>query len=122
MAEPLTTESSEEVADAFDKIYKRVSLVYPKLLKIDPGGEFMGAVSTLMARHKTTIRRGRVETHRDQGTVERWNRTLAERFFGCQYSQEHLIAARVSPARSAESVARLPAAVAWLRSTMRLPG
>lgn len=41
----------------------------------------MGAVSTLMAKHKTAIRRGDVEIHRDQAVVERWNRTSAERFF-----------------------------------------
>lgn len=63
----------------------------------------MGAVSTLMAKHKTAIRRGDVEIHRDQAVVERWNRTSAEHFFfGHQYSQELLLAARGSSVRSAE--------------------
>ena len=72
-AEPLTSKDSKEVARAFEKIYSR-HLKYPKLLQVDPGREFIGAVSQLMAKHKTNIRRGRTEIHRDQGIVERFNR------------------------------------------------
>ena len=43
-AEPLTSKNSKEVAKAFEKIYKR-HLKYPKLLQVDPGREFMGAVT-----------------------------------------------------------------------------
>ena len=86
-AEPLTSKDSKEVAKAFEKIYSR-HLKYPKLLQVDPGREFMGAVSQLMAKHSVKIRRGRTEIHRDQGVVERFNRTLAERLFGYQYAKE----------------------------------
>ena len=48
----------------------------------------MGAVSQLMEKHSVKIRRGRTEIHRDQGVVERFNRTLAERLFGYQYAKE----------------------------------
>ena len=41
-----------------------------------------------MENHTTYIRRGRTEIHRDQATVERFNRTLAERLFGHQYALE----------------------------------
>ena len=41
-----------------------------------------------MENHKTTIRRGRVGTYRDQAIVERFNCTLAERLFGYQYAAE----------------------------------
>ena len=61
---------------------------WPQLLQVDPGREFMGAVTTVMENHKTTIRRGRVDIHRDQAIVERFNRTLAERLFGYQYAVE----------------------------------
>jgi len=54
------------------------------------------------------VRRGRVDFHRDQAIVERFNRTLAERLFGHQYAQEMLLSARGSSERSAEWVARLP--------------
>ena len=64
---------------------------WPKLLQVDPGKEFMGAVLPLLARHNTEVRRGRVDIHRDQAIVERFNRTLAERLFGYQYAQEMLL-------------------------------
>ena len=85
-AEPLTSKS-KEVAKAFEKIYSR-HLKYPRLLQVDPGREFMGAVSQLMEKHSVKIRRGRTEIHRDQGVVERFNRTLAERLFGYQYAKK----------------------------------
>ena len=61
---------------------------YPKLLQVDPGKEFMGAVTQLIDKHSVRIRRGRTEIHRDQGVVERFDRTLAERLFGYQYAKE----------------------------------
>ena len=86
-AEPLTSKDSSEVAKAFGNIYKR-KLNYPKLLQVDPGREFMGSVTQLMAEHNVSIRRGRKEIHKDQALVERFNRTLAERLFGYQYAKE----------------------------------
>ena len=61
---------------------------YPKLLQVDPGREFMGTVSQLMAKYRVKIRKGRTEIHRGQGVVVRFNRTLAERHFGYQYARE----------------------------------
>ena len=87
-AEPLASKEATEVPAALEKIYKRGTLKWPKLLQVDPGREFMGAVNQLLAKHKTEVRRGRVDIHRDQGIVERFNRTLAERLFGHQYAQE----------------------------------
>ena len=87
-AERLTSKSSDEVAKAFQKIYKRGPLKWPQMLQVDPGREFMGAVTKEMENHKTFICRGRAEIHRDQAIVERFNRTLAERLFGHQYVAE----------------------------------
>ena len=119
-AEPLTNKSAAEVADALERIYKRSPLGWPKLLQVDPGREFMGAVSQLLAKHNVSIRRGRVDIHRDQGIVERFNRTLAERLFGHKYAQVmHLPEGE----RSTEWVGRLPAVVAALnREVTRLTG
>ena len=64
---------------------------WPQLLQVDPGHEFMGAVTKVMQNNKTAIRRGRTEIHRDQAIVERFNRTLAECLFGYQYAVEMVI-------------------------------
>lgn len=110
-AEPLSSKTAAEVADALSRIYRRGPLKWPKLLQVDPGREFMGAVSQLLAKHRVSIRRGRVDIHRDQGIVERFNRTLAERLFGHQYAQEMRLPAGE---RSTEWVTRLPSVVAAL--------
>ena len=72
-AEPFTSKNSDEVAWAFEKIYKRGPLKWPNLLQVDPGREFMGAVSRVMESHETIIWRGHVEVHRDQAIAERFN-------------------------------------------------
>ena len=110
-AEPLTSKTAAEVADALSRIYRRGPLKWPKLLQVDPGREFMGAVSQLLAKHSVQVRRGRVDIHRDQGVVKRWNRTLAVRLFEHQYAQEMRLP---SGQRSTEWVKRLPAVVAAL--------
>ena len=80
----------------------------------------MGSVSQLLAKHSVQVRRGWVDIHRDQGIVERWNRTLAELLFGHQYAQEMRLP---SGQRSTEWVARLPGVVAALNGEVtRLTG
>ena len=112
-AEPLTSKNSDEVAQAFQKIYKRSHLTWPKMLQVDPGREFMGAVTKEMENHKTYISHGRTEIHRDQAIVERFNRTLAERLFGHQYAVEMRLPAGQ---RSTAWVKRLPEVVAALNN------
>jgi len=90
-AEPLTSKDSAEVAKAFQTIYRRSPLTWPQMLQVDPGREFMGSVTIEMETHKTYIRRGRTEIHRDQAIIEHFNRTLAERLFGHQYAVEMLL-------------------------------
>jgi hypothetical protein len=114
-AEPIKSKDSNEVAKAFEKIYNR-HLNYPKLLQVDPGREFMGAVSQLMVKHNVQIRRGRVDIHRDQGVVERFNRTLAERLFGYQYAKE-----MDTQTRNREWVKRLPAVIKALNKETKNP-
>ena len=117
-AEPLTSKDSNEVAKAFKAIYKRGPLTWPQMLQVDPGREFMGGVTKEMEKHKTYIRRGRAEIHRDQAIVERFNRTLAERLFGHQYAVEMLHAGR-----STVWVKRLPDVVSALNNEVtRLTG
>ena len=112
-AEPLTSKDSGEVAKAFQAIYRRSPLTWPQMLQVDPGREFMGGVTKEMEKHKTYIRRGRTEIHRDQAIVERFNRTLAERLFGHQYAVEMLLP---EGKRSTEWVKRLPDVVGALNN------
>jgi len=90
-AEPLTWRDSAEVAKAFQSIYRRSPLTWLQKLQVDPGREFMGSVAKKMEGHKTDIRHGRTEIHRDQAIVERFNRALAERLFGHHYAVEMLL-------------------------------
>ena len=123
-AEALTSKESAEVAKAFEKIYnkhKQAGLRWPQLLQVDPGREFMRALTKAMENHKTAIHRGRADIHRDQARVERFNRTLAERLFGYQYAVEmrHL----ASKIRSTAWVIRLPEVVSALNNEVtRLTG
>ena len=41
-----------------------------------------------MSKKGVTVQRGEVGNHRAQGSVERLNKTLAERLFSHQYAQE----------------------------------
>ena len=104
-AEALTSKESSEIAKCFGKIYSRKPrrLSWPGVLIVDPGREFMGSVTKLMAQHKVSIQRGQAGNHRSQAFVERANKTLSERLFSHQYAQEML-----GDGRSREWVKRLP--------------
>ena len=65
-AEPMATKEAKEVADALERIYSRSLLKWPKLPQVDPGREFMGAVNTLLKKHNTKIRQGRVNIHSEE--------------------------------------------------------
>ena len=83
------------------------------LQAVDPRRKFMGVVSQLLAKHRVKVRCGRVDIHRDQGVLEHWNWTLAERLFGHQYAQEMCLPLGQ---RSTEWVAWLPSIIAALNS------
>ena len=75
-----------------------------------------------MVNHSVEIRRGIPDLHRNQGIVERWNRTLAERLFAGQYAAEIADTSK----RSTKWVNELPAVVRaqnleTTRSTGRRP-
>ena len=119
-AEPLTTKEAREVAAALERIYSRSPLSWPKLLQIDPGREFMGAVNQLLSKHNVQVRRSRVDIHREQAIVARLNRTLAERPFGHQYGVEMRLP---DDERSTEWMTRLPTVISALnKEVTRLTG
>ena len=83
------------------------------MLQVDPGREFMGGVTKEMEKHKTYIRRGRTEIHRDQAIVERFNSTLAQRQSSHQYAVEMLLP---EGKLSTEWLKRLPEVVSALNN------
>ena len=71
-------------------------------------------------RLNVEVRRDRVDIHRDQAIVERFNRTLAERLFGHQYGVEMRLP---DDKRSTEWVTQLPAVISALnKEVTRLTG
>ena len=115
-AEPLTLKDGKEVAKAFGNIYKR-TMNYPKLLQVEPGREFMGSVTQLMAKHNVSISRGRKEIHRDHALVERFKRTLGERLFVYLYAKE----LENPHKRNREWVKRLPEVIKAIKSGTKKP-
>ena len=71
----------------------------------------MGTVNQLLSKHNIEVRRGRVDIHRDQAIVERFNRNLAERLFGHQCGVEMRLP---DNKKLAEWVTRLPAVISAL--------
>ena len=69
-AEPLETKSSTEDASAFERIFHRGPLYWPKFLQADHGKEFQDVVLSTMKHHNVPIRRGLTALHRDQAIVE----------------------------------------------------
>ena len=87
-AEPLHDKTSNATKAAIQKIYARGPLKWPNLIQVDAGKEFLGVFKKLMEAHKVQIRVAIPGNHRQQGIVERFNRTLAERLFVHQYHGE----------------------------------
>ena len=73
----------------------------------------MGEVKKEMVKHDVRIKIGNVDVHRDQGVVERFNRTFSERLFSFQYSQQMNMK---SSERSREWVKRIPEVVRALNN------
>ena len=77
---------------------------------VDPGKEFMGEVT--MGKKGVMIKRSDAGHHRAQAFVERANRTLGEKIFPCQYTQE-----MIRESRSREWVNRLPNLIKDMNNT-----
>ena len=88
---PLSDRSASSMAKAFKKVYSnsRCPLIWPKLLMVDPGSEFKSDCKELMEKYNVKIKVG--TSHRSQGIVERFNRTLAEKLFRLQDASDLLL-------------------------------
>ena len=74
-AKPLSSKDSGKVAKAFERVYSRGKLRWPKNLQVDPGKEFMGKVNEVMKKHNVNVRRGQPGQYRAQAIAARLNRT-----------------------------------------------
>ena len=87
-AEPIKRKTPLDIKNAFQKIYDRSPLDFPKVLQIDGGSEFKGVFKKYMLDEDVFMKIGQPHNHRAQGIVERFNRTLAEQLYFHQQNQE----------------------------------
>ena len=89
VSRPLRTKQASEVAEMFKDIYKKGPLKYPEKLHVDSGTEFKSNVLSLMKEHEVEVKSVTTKYHhRFTSFVENFNKTLAERLFKIQDSQE----------------------------------
>ena len=86
---PLKTKKASEVADMLKDLYRKGPLKYPKELHVDNGTEFKADVLKLMKEHDVKVISATTKYHHNfTAFVERFNKTLGERLFKAQDTQE----------------------------------
>jgi len=60
----------------------------PKLVQVDDGKEFKGAVMKYFQANKVMMRQGKPNRHRQQSVVERFNATIARAIFTILHAKE----------------------------------
>ena len=76
-AEPLKNRSSNDIIEAFRKIYARPTLDIPNIISFDSGAEFKNEdVKAYFEKLHTRIKYALVNRHRQQALVERQNKTI----------------------------------------------
>ena len=83
---PLKTKKASEVTEMFKAIYKKGPLKYPKELYVDNGTEFKAGV--LKDRDVKVVSATTKYHYNFTAFIERFNKTLAERLFKVQVTQE----------------------------------
>lgn len=89
-AEPLKTKEQDEVLRAFETIYNRGYIKYPKVMQVDAGREFGAKVHNFFTSKKIGFRVAEVGRHRQQAKVERLNQTLGTALMQRMSAQELL--------------------------------
>ena len=83
-ARPLKTKQASEVAKALAKIYPG-KLKFPKNINGRTRKAIFGWNEKNLSANGTPFRTGRVDVHKDQAIIERFNKTFAARLFSHQY-------------------------------------
>ena len=89
-AEPLKTKEQDEVIRAFETIYKRGYIKYPKVMQVDSGTEFGSKVKNFFQSKKIGYRVAQAGRHRQQAKVERWNQIIGTALMKRMSAQELL--------------------------------
>ena len=89
-SEPLKTKEQDEIIKAFNTIYKREYINYPKVMQVDSGKEFGSKVKQYFLTKKIGYRVAQVGRHRQQAKVERWNQIIGTALMKRMSAQELL--------------------------------
>ena len=89
-AEPLKTKEQDEIIKAFETIYKRGYINYPKVIQVDSGTEFGSKVKQFFRNRNIGYRVAQVGRHRQQAKVERWNQIIGTMLMKRMSAQELL--------------------------------
>lgn len=90
-AMPLKVKESKVIAQGLETIFTRDILHgYPKILEVDAGKEFEGAVSKYLKTKKITLRIAKPYRHRQQAMVERKNQQIGTMLFKRMTAEELL--------------------------------
>lgn len=89
-AAPLEGKKPKDVLEGIEDIYNRGILKMPKIIEIDSGSEFMGAVKKYFEKHDVIVRVKKVARHRSQASVEYRNQVIGKAIHMSQTGQELL--------------------------------
>lgn len=90
-AMPLKVKESKVIAQGLETIFTRDILHgYPKILEVDAGKEFEGAVTKYLKTKKITLRTAKPYRHRQQAMVERKNQQIGTMLFKRMTAEELL--------------------------------
>ena len=89
-AEPIKSKKSDEIIEAFKKIYKSSALKMPSILKTDPGNEFKGNVKKYFEDNNVEVVYSLTGRHRQTAVVEALNKKIATALFKRMTAQELL--------------------------------
>jgi len=96
-AEPIKKVDSENVIEAFKKIFKRKYLKYPQFIMMDKGQEFQGQeIVEYFKKVKTNVKYALTGRHRQLANVERANQKIALILFKRMTAQELITGANSS--------------------------
>lgn len=86
----LKIRDNETILKAFDKIYGRKYLNYPKIITLDQGSEFKDKTEEYFKKHKTIVKYALTGRHRQLSNVERLNQKIGTILFKRMTTQELL--------------------------------